>query len=61
MKNKLSEDLTTVRSELKKLLPEIKDRTIALDRANTIIYCCSNITRTVIAEIMLNKSYDENE
>ena len=56
MKEELSGDLTLVRTELKELLPKIKTREVSLKKANTIIYCCSNITRAVIAEVIVNKN-----
>lgn len=55
MKKELNSDLKMVRNELKTLLPKINNNKVSLQKANTIIYCCSNITRTIIAEIFLNK------
>lgn len=54
--DELSADLKQVRTELKELLPDIKNKKVSLKKANTIIYCCSNITRTIVTEIYLNNS-----
>lgn len=51
----MKKDLKLVRTELKEVLSDIKHKRTSLKRANTIIYCCSNITRAVVASIYLNK------
>lgn len=58
-KKGLSTDLKLVRSELKELLSDVKNRKTSLKRANTIIYACSNITRAVVAEMNLNRITNE--
>lgn len=55
MKKELKKDLKNVRSNLNILLQKINNNKVSLQKANTIIYCCSNITRTIVAEIFLNK------
>jgi hypothetical protein len=54
-KKELSTDLKLVRTELKGVLSDVKDRKTSLKRANIIIYACSNITRTIVTEIYLNQ------
>ena len=54
-KKELSTDLKLVRTELKGVLTDVKERKASLKRANTIIYACSNITRTIVTEIYLNQ------
>ena len=54
--NELSTDLKHVRQELKTVLKDIKEKKTSLRKANTIIYCCSNITRAIVAEMFLNKN-----
>lgn len=53
--DELSTDLKLVRTELKTVLSDIKEKKTSLKKANTVIYCCSNITRSIVAEIMLYK------
>jgi len=53
--DELSSDLKQVRTELKDVLSDIKEKKTSLKRANTIIYCCSNITRAIVTEIYLYK------
>ncbi len=54
----MASDLVQVRTELKEVLAEVKERKTTLKRANVIIYACSNITRTIITEIYLNEKID---
>lgn len=51
----MKKDLKQVRETLKETLKQVKKDNISLTKANTITYICSNITRAVIAEILLNK------
>jgi len=60
-KKELSTDLKLVRTELKGVLSDVKDRKTSLKRANTIIYACSNITRTIVTEIYLNQIPGDDE
>jgi putative ribosome biogenesis GTPase RsgA len=57
-KKQMASDLVQVRTELKEVLAEVKERKTTLKRANVIIYACSNITRTIITEIYLNEKID---
>lgn len=56
MEKELKRDLCNVRNELIVLLKKIKKKKVSLRKANTMIYCCSNITRTICAEMELNKT-----
>lgn len=58
-KKELSEDLKLVRTELKEVLSDVKNRKTSLKKANTIIYSCSNITRTIVTEVYVNQIKDE--
>ena len=58
-KKELSEDLKLVRTELKEVLSDVKNRKTSLKKANTIIYACSNITRTIVTEVYVNQIKDE--
>lgn len=55
MKQELTQDLTLIRSELRDLLPLIKDKKISLKKATVTIYCCSNFIRAIVAQDTLNK------
>jgi len=55
----MKKDLKLVRETLKTTLEQIKQDKISLPKANSINYTCSNITRTIIAEILLNKSNEK--
>lgn len=57
-KKELSEDLKLVRTELKEVLSDVKNRKTSLKKANTIIYACSNITRTIVTEVYVNQIKD---
>lgn len=52
-KKELSDDLKQVRKKLKEVIEGIKTKKTPLKKANTIIYACSNITRTIITELYL--------
>lgn len=54
-KKAMEADLKMVRTELKDVLSDVKERKTTLKRANIIIYACSNITRTIVTEIYLNE------
>jgi len=54
-KKAMEADLKMVRTELKDVLSDVKERKTTLKRANVIIYACSNITRTIVTEIYLNE------
>lgn len=55
----MKKDLKEVRKTLKQTLIQVQKDKISLPKANTITYICSNITRAVIAEIVLNKKQNE--
>ena len=55
----MKKDLKLVRETLKTTLEQIIQDKIRLPKANSINYTCSNITRTIIAEIILNKKQNE--
>ena len=57
-KKELSDDLKLVRTELKTVLVDIKAKKTSLKKANTIIYACSNITRTIVTEVYVNQLKD---
>lgn len=59
IKKEMADDLKLVRNELKQVLSDVKSRKTSLRRANTIIYACSNITRTVVTEIYLSQYKEE--
>lgn len=54
-KEELADDLKLVRIELKEVLSDVKSRKTSLKKANTIIYACSNITRTIVTEVYVNQ------
>ena len=54
-KKAMEADLKMVRTELKDVLSDVKERKTTIKRANVIIYACSNITRTIVTEIYLNE------
>ena len=58
-KKELSDDLKLVRTELKEVLADVKTQKTSLKKANTIIYACSNITRTIVTEVYVNQIKDE--
>ena len=58
LKKTMADDLLQVRTELKEVLKEVKERKTSLKRANVIIYACSNITRTIVTEIYLNQKQE---
>jgi len=58
-KKELSDDLKLVRTELKEVLADVKTKKTSLKKANTIIYACSNITRTIVTEVYVNQIKDE--
>lgn len=59
-KQELSTDLKMVRKELIDVLSDIKSKKTSLKKANTIIYACSNITRTIVTEVYLNQLKDDS-
>ena len=55
----MKKDLKQIREVLKDTLTKVQNDKISLPKANTITYICSNITRSVIAEIILNKKNEK--
>ena len=53
----LKQDCQEVRGNLKELYEEVRSKKINLKRATALIYCASNILRSIATELMVNKEH----
>jgi len=56
--SELRKDCQEVRGNLKSIFKKVDEKKINLRRANTLIYCASNIIRTIVCEMEVNKTID---
>ena len=58
MRDDLKVECKEVRDNLKSIFKKVENKEINLRKANTLIYCASNIIRTIACEININKTID---